>query len=111
MCSHIIVFPHVHHARACAWTQKLCSTVNPSVCTIAVTALDVCGMLLCNLTLALSKAHLRSTTLSFPSCMGGSHNVYLFSQYGVDKARRQEGGARGCTCTPPFDYCTHGWSG
>ena len=38
---------------------------------IAVTALDVCGMSLRNLTLALSKARLnaaiRSTTLSFPS--------------------------------------------
>ena len=38
---------------------------------IAVTALDVCGTLLRNLTLALSKARLnaaiRSTTLSFPS--------------------------------------------
>ena len=65
MCSHIVC-PHAHHALACACTHN-----SESMRVIAVTALDVCGTLLHNLTLALSKARLnaaiRSTTLSFPS--------------------------------------------
>ena len=65
MCSHIVC-PHAHHAQACACTQN-----SESTRVIAVTALDVCGTLLRNLTLALSKARLNaaihSTTLSFPS--------------------------------------------
>ena len=65
MCSHIVC-PHVHHAQACACTQN-----SESTRVIAVTALDVCGTLLRNLTLALSKARLnaaiRTTRLSFPS--------------------------------------------
>ena len=65
VCSHIVC-PHVHHGQACACTQN-----SESTRVIAVTTLDVCGTLLRNLTLALSKARLyvaiRSTTLSFPS--------------------------------------------
>ena len=65
VCSHIVCL-HAHHALACACTQN-----SESTRVIAVTALDVCGTLLRNLTLALSKARLnaaiRSTTLSFPS--------------------------------------------
>ena len=61
----LLVRPHVHHALACACTEKLCSIVNGGLYTV----LDVCGTLLRSLTLVLSKARLyeaiRSTAL-FP---------------------------------------------